>query len=91
MQKIRKAVFPVAGFGTHFLPVTKAMPKELLPIVDKPLIPFYLLVVPELDFGRYHGNHTLSSFLSLLVRRLCFKAVLNVSRHPISLNSLHIL
>lgn len=35
---ITKAVFPVAGFGTRFLPATKAMPKELLPIVDKPLI-----------------------------------------------------
>jgi len=39
-RKIRKAVFPVAGFGTRFLPATKAMPKELLPIVDKPLIQF---------------------------------------------------
>ena len=37
---IRKAVFPVAGFGTRFLPATKAMPKELLPIIDKPLIQF---------------------------------------------------
>ena len=35
-MKLRKAVFPVAGFGTRFLPATKAMPKELLPIVDKP-------------------------------------------------------
>ena len=40
MKKIRKAVFPVAGFGTRFLPATKAMPKELLPIVDKPLIQY---------------------------------------------------
>ena len=40
MQKVRKAVFPVAGFGTRFLPATKAMPKELLPIVDKPLIQY---------------------------------------------------
>jgi UTP--glucose-1-phosphate uridylyltransferase len=41
MPKIlRKAVFPVAGFGTRFLPATKAMPKELLPIVDKPLIQY---------------------------------------------------
>ncbi len=40
MLKIRKAVFPVAGFGTRFLPATKAMPKELLPIVDKPLIQY---------------------------------------------------
>ncbi len=37
-QRIRKAVFPVAGLGTRFLPATKAMPKEMLPIVDKPLI-----------------------------------------------------
>ena len=36
MQKIRKAVIPAAGFGTRFLPETKAMPKEMLPIVDKP-------------------------------------------------------
>jgi len=40
LRKIRKAVFPVAGFGTRFLPATKAMPKELLPIVDKPIIQF---------------------------------------------------
>lgn len=40
MRKLRKAVFPVAGFGTRFLPATKAMPKELLPIVDKPLIQY---------------------------------------------------
>lgn len=40
LQKIRKAVFPVAGLGTRFLPATKAMPKELLPIVDKPLIQY---------------------------------------------------
>jgi UTP--glucose-1-phosphate uridylyltransferase len=39
-RKIKKAVFPVAGLGTRFLPATKAMPKELLPIVDKPLIQY---------------------------------------------------
>ncbi len=39
-MRIKKAVFPVAGFGTRFLPATKAMPKELLPIVDKPLIQY---------------------------------------------------
>ena len=39
-MKIKKAVFPVAGFGTRFLPATKAMPKELLPVVDKPLIQY---------------------------------------------------
>jgi UTP--glucose-1-phosphate uridylyltransferase len=40
MSRIRKAVFPVAGLGTRFLPATKAMPKELLPIVDKPIIQY---------------------------------------------------
>lgn len=40
MQKVRKAVFPVAGLGTRFLPATKASPKEMLPIVDKPLIQY---------------------------------------------------
>jgi UTP--glucose-1-phosphate uridylyltransferase len=44
MRKIRKAVFPVAGLGTRFLPATKAMPKEMLTVVDKPLIQ---LVVDE--------------------------------------------
>ena len=39
-MKIKKAVFPVAGFGTRFLPATKANPKEMLPIVDKPLIQY---------------------------------------------------
>ena len=36
--RVRKAVFPVAGLGTRFLPATKASPKEMLPVVDKPLI-----------------------------------------------------
>jgi UTP--glucose-1-phosphate uridylyltransferase len=39
-SRVRKAVFPVAGLGTRFLPATKAMPKELLPIIDKPLIQY---------------------------------------------------
>ena len=38
MKPIRKAIFPVAGLGTRFLPATKAMPKEMLPVVDRPLI-----------------------------------------------------
>ena len=40
MRKITKAVFPVAGMGTRFLPATKASPKEMLPVVDKPLIQY---------------------------------------------------
>ena len=45
IKKITKAVIPAAGFGTRFLPQTKAMPKEMLPIVDKPIIQY---VVEEL-------------------------------------------
>ncbi|MDP7652248.1 MAG: UTP--glucose-1-phosphate uridylyltransferase GalU [Rhodospirillales bacterium] len=40
LKPVRKAVFPVAGLGTRFLPATKAMPKEMLPVVDKPLIQY---------------------------------------------------
>lgn len=48
-KKIRKAVIPAAGFGTRFLPQTKAMPKEMLPVVDKPIIQY---IVEELvDVG----------------------------------------
>ena len=49
MQRIRTAVFPVAGRGTRFLPATKASPKEMLPIVDKPLIQY--AVEEALDAG----------------------------------------
>ena len=48
-RKVKKAVFTVAGFGTRFLPATKAMPKELLPIVDKPLIQY--TVVEDIAFS----------------------------------------
>lgn len=41
-QKVRKAVFPAAGLGTRFLPATKASPKEMLPLVDKPLIQYVI-------------------------------------------------
>ena len=40
MKPVRKAVFPVAGLGTRFLPATKAIPKEMLPIIDRPLIQY---------------------------------------------------
>src|ERR687889_437935 len=40
IPKVRKAVFPAAGLGTRFLPATKAQPKEMLPLVDKPLIQY---------------------------------------------------
>src|SRR5258708_4150473 len=39
-RKIRKAIIPAAGYGTRFLPATKAQPKEMLPVVDKPIIQY---------------------------------------------------
>ena len=56
MNTIRKAVFPVAGLGTRFLPATKAQPKEMLPVVDKPLIQYAVeeavaAGITELVFG----------------------------------------
>ena len=60
MKEVRKVVFPVAGLGTRFLPATKAMPKEMLPVVDKPLIQYaveeaYAAGITEMIFitGRY--------------------------------------
>lgn len=49
MSRIRKAVIPAAGFGTRFLPATKAIPKEMLPIVDKPAIQY--IVEEAIDAG----------------------------------------
>lgn len=49
MKKVRKAIIPAAGLGTRFLPVTKAMPKEMLPIVDKPTIQY--IVEEAVDSG----------------------------------------
>jgi len=48
-SKVKRAIFPVAGFGTRFLPVTKSQPKEMLPIVDKPVI--HYLVEEAVDSG----------------------------------------
>ena len=42
MMKVRKAIIPAAGLGTRFLPATKAQPKEMLPIVDKPTIQYII-------------------------------------------------
>ncbi len=60
MREIRKAVLPVAGWGTRFLPATKAMPKEMLPIIDKPIIQFIveaLIKVSITDIIFVTGRH----------------------------------
>src|SRR5271169_6774417 len=60
-KPVRKAVFPVAGLGTRFLPATKAMPKEMLPVVDKPLIHYAVeeakaAGIEEFFFGTSRGK-----------------------------------
>jgi UTP--glucose-1-phosphate uridylyltransferase len=64
-QPIRKAVFPVAGLGTRFLPATKAMPKEMLPVVDKPVIQYAVEEAREAGIEQFifvtgRGKHVIS-------------------------------
>lgn len=63
-MKIRKAIIPVAGYGTRFLPATKAQPKEMLPIVDKPIVQHVVEEViaagiTDIIFVTRRGNHML--------------------------------
>jgi UTP--glucose-1-phosphate uridylyltransferase len=63
-QRIRKAVFPVAGMGTRFLPATKAVPKEMLPVVDKPVIQYAVeeareAGIEEFIFVTGRGKHVI--------------------------------
>ena len=66
MKPIRKAIFPVAGLGTRFLPATKAMPKEMLTVVDKPLIQY---VVEEARAAGIEYPELLQRILNLGLRR----------------------
>ncbi|MDT7603301.1 MAG: UTP--glucose-phosphate uridylyltransferase [Acidobacteriota bacterium] len=78
-QKIRKAVFPAAGLGTRFLPATKASPKEMLPLVDKPLIQYVveeavasgvesIIIVTGRDKSAIEDHFDISFDLELLLR-----------------------
>src|SRR5580704_10991585 len=64
-KPVRKAVFPVAGMGTRFLPATKAVPKEMLPIVDKPVIQYAVEEAREAGIEQFifvtgRGKHVIS-------------------------------
>lgn len=64
-QRIRKAVFPVAGMGTRFLPATKAIPKEMLPVVDKPVIQYAVEEAREAGIEQFvfvtgRGKHVIA-------------------------------
>ena len=49
MKKVRKAIIPAAGYGTRFLPATKALPKEMLPIIDTPTIQYIVEEAVKLE------------------------------------------
>lgn len=71
-MKIKKAILPVAGFGTRFLPATKAQPKEMLPIVDKPVIQYLVEEVvaagiEEIIFVTGRGKELLKIILMFLM------------------------
>ena len=70
MTRVKTAVFPVAGFGTRFLPATKAMPKVLLPIVDRPLIQYAVdeavaCGIENLVFVTGRGNSALEDYFDV--------------------------
>lgn len=67
MQKVRKVVIPAAGFGTRFLPATKSMPKEMLPIIDKPVIHYGVQEalqsgITDIIFITGRGKHALEDY-----------------------------
>lgn len=69
-MQIRKAVIPVAGFGTRFLPVTKVVPKELLPIVDRPTIQYvveeaHLAGIENIVFVTATGKHAVEDYFDI--------------------------
>jgi UTP--glucose-1-phosphate uridylyltransferase len=69
-QKLRKAVFPVAGLGTRLLPATKSIPKELLTIVDRPLIQYAVdeareAGIEELIFVTGRGKSALEDYFDI--------------------------
>ena len=69
-SKLKQAVFPVAGLGSRFLPVTKSIPKEMLPIIDKPLIQFAVeeaieAGIEEIIFVTSHSKKAIEDYFSM--------------------------
>ena len=91
MKKIIKAVLPVAGFGTRFLPATKAIPKEMLPIIDKPLIEYAVeeavnAGIEEIIFVTSHTKVAIENHLILILNlKRNFKKTLNMNLYRLSI------
>lgn len=70
MSKIKKAVIPVAGLGTRFLPITKSLPKEMLPLIDKPIIQYvveeaYAAGIEEFVFVTARGKNLIEDYFDI--------------------------
>jgi UTP--glucose-1-phosphate uridylyltransferase len=90
IARIRKAVFPVAGMGTRFLPATKAIPKEMLPVVDKPVIQYAVEEAREAGFEQFifvtgRGKHVLEDHFDHAYE---LESLLSVREKTKELNSL---
>src|SRR5882757_9376241 len=89
-QRIRKAVFPVAGMGTRFLPATKAVPKEMLPVVDKPVIQYAVEEAREAGIEQFifvtgRGKHVIEDHFDHAYE---LEALLEAREKTAELNSL---
>ena len=89
-KTVRKAVFPVAGMGTRFLPATKAFPKEMLPVVDKPVIQYAVEEAREAGIEQFifvtgRGKHVIADHFDHAYE---LEATLNAREKTAELNSL---
>ena len=71
-MKVKKAVFPVAGLGTRFLPATKSSPKEMLPLIDKPLVQYVVEEavasgIEQILFVTGRGKHNIEDHFDISV------------------------
>src|SRR6185369_12445607 len=72
LMKVKKAVFPVAGLGTRFLPATKSSPKEMLPLIDKPLVQYVVEEavasgIEQILFVTGRGKHNIEDHFDISV------------------------
>ena len=82
MQKITKVVIPAAGFGTRFLPATKANPKEMLPIVDKPVIQYAAEEAVAAGIKDIIFIWNTDTMLKVILFNFCFKVFVEIIMTP---------
>jgi UTP-glucose-1-phosphate uridylyltransferase len=87
MKPVRKAVFPVAGLGTRFLPATKAIPKEMLTVVDRPLIQYAIEEAREAGIEQFifvtgRGKGALEDHFDISFELEAVMRARQVARHP---------